>query len=73
MNISKEFTTAFELAVNNTENRQENGDISWNFVDADVYMDMHQLNSSVPDSDHYAKFEYMADQYEAKHGKQLQL
>jgi|TARA_B110000444_G_C18681011_1_gene519750 hypothetical protein len=73
MNISKEFTTAFELAVNNAENIQRNGYISWNFVDADVYMDMHQLHSSTPDSEHYAKFERLASEYEAKHGVQLQL
>lgn len=73
MNISKEFNVAFESAVNNAENIQENGYISWNFVDADVYMDMNQLNSSTPDSDHYAKFELLASEYEAKHGVQLQL
>ncbi|MDA8897441.1 hypothetical protein N9I83_00230 [bacterium] len=72
MNISKEFTTAFELAVNNAENIQRNGYISWNFVDADVYMDMHQLHSSTPDAEHYAKFERLASEYEAKHGVQLQ-
>ena len=69
MNISKQFNTAFELAVNNAENIQENGYVSWNFVD----MDMHQLHSSTPDSEHYAKFERLASEYEAKHGVQLQL
>ena len=72
MNISKEFNTAFELAVNNAENIQENGYVSWNFVDADVYMDMHQLLSSTPYSEHFAKFERLASEYEAKHGVQLQ-
>ena len=62
MNISKQFNTAFELAVNNAENIQENGYVSWNFVDADVYMDMNQLHSSTPDAEHYAKFDRMASE-----------
>ena len=60
-------------AIELDENKNEDGSINWNFVDADVYMDMNQLHSSTPDSDHYAKFELLASEYEAKHGVQLQL
>lgn len=37
--LDARFTEAFEAAVNNTENRNEDGSVNWNFVDADLHLD----------------------------------
>ena len=63
-----DITTAFENAVNNSENRQANGHINWNFVDADVYMDVQP----VCDKCHYSEFNRLAERYEDHNGIQLQ-
>jgi hypothetical protein len=59
---------AFQKAVNNPENRQSNGHINWNFVDADFYMDLKPSN----DAEHYAVFEQLATDFEAINGVQTQ-
>ena len=64
-----DISTAFNQAVNRAENIQQNGHVNWNYIDADVYMDVQ-----TPDAEwHYAKFNALADQYELLHGKQVQL
>ena len=37
--LDARFTEAFEAAVNNKENRNEDGSVNWNFVDADLWLD----------------------------------
>ena len=64
---------SFNQAVSNPENIQDNGDVNWNYVDADVYMDMHQFGESQPNAGHYEKFNALADHYESIHGKQVQI
>ena len=61
--------TAFLKAVKRPENRQANGDINWNFIDADCYMDCKPTD----DASHYVAFNNLATEYEAKFGKQIQL
>mgnify|MGYP001176467808 FL=1 len=64
-----DISTAFNQAVNRAENIQQNGHVNWNYIDADVYMDVQPTDSE----SHYAKFNALADQYELLHGKQVQL
>ena len=59
---------SFLRAVNSPENKQSNGHINWNFIDADFYMDLKPTN----DAEHYAVFEQLATDYEAVHGVQQQ-
>ena len=40
MNIPLKVSQAFNKAVSNPENIQANGHVNWNYVDADVYMDV---------------------------------
>ena len=37
--LDGEFTNAFEAAVNKKENRETDGSVNWNFVDADLCLD----------------------------------
>lgn len=53
------FARSFNKAVTNSENINEDGSINWNFVDADVYMDIKPIN----DKEHYKKFNFLADAY----------
>tara|TARA_A200000159_G_C7086021_1_gene240530 strand:- start:95 stop:289 length:195 start_codon:yes stop_codon:yes gene_type:complete len=53
------FARSFNKAVTNSENINEDGSINWNFVDADVYMDINPIN----DKEHYKKFNFLADAY----------
>ena len=59
---------AFEKAVNKPENIQANGDVNWNYIDADVYMDVKPTDSE----SHYAEFNRLADTFETQFGKQIQ-
>ena len=63
-----DISTAFNQAVNRPENIQKNGHVNWNYIDADVYMDVQPTDSKT----HYEKFEQLADQFESLHGKQIQ-
>ena len=63
-----DISTAFNQAVNRPENIQKNGHVNWNYIDADVYMDVQPNDSEA----HYEKFEQLADQFESLHGKQIQ-
>ena len=59
------FAQSFNKAVSNPENFNEDGSIIWNFVDADVYMDMcvNGSDAGINDKDHYKKFNFLADAY----------
>ena len=66
--ITAHFQDSFDKAVTNPENIMGNGHVNWNFVDADVYMDMQPVDGET----HYNHFEYLATQFEAVNGVQSQ-
>ena len=48
-------------AVANPKNRFRNGDINWNFVDADTYMALNPVNETV--KYYYAFFDEIAEEF----------
>jgi len=71
MQINTQLAKAFNKAVTNVENidaTQEDG-INWNFVDADCYMDLSDINSDLTVGSHIDyidQFNYLADCYTGK-------
>lgn len=65
MNISVEMIKSFNKAVVNPENVNDDGSVNWNYVDADVYMDMHQFGETDTNKGHYEKFNALADAFVA--------
>lgn len=65
-----EMARAFNNAVSNQENIQEDGSVNWNFVDADVYMRMSEVSESenMDDVSHYKMFDFLADAYVEANG-----
>ena len=63
---------SFNKAVSLSENLQLDGSVNWNWVDADVYMDMHQFGESDTNQDHYIMFDMLCDAYEQANGVQTQ-
>ena len=65
MQINTQLAKSFNKAVTNADNFDADSNINWNFVDADVYMDMHPLNDDpvLSNKEHYAQFNYLADCY----------
>ena len=59
MVISTQLARAFNKAVTSTENLWEDGSVNWNYVDADVHMNML---GKVPDN-YTEQFDYLADCY----------
>ena len=59
---------AFEKAVNKPENIQSNGAVNWNYIDADVYMDVKPTDCQ----SHYAEFNRLASVFETQFGNQIQ-
>jgi hypothetical protein len=51
-------------AIELDENKNEDGSINWNFVDADAYMDVHNLYRS--NNDFYEAFNDIADKIESE-------
>ena len=51
-----------ELAANNPENRNEDGTVNWNFVDADVFMETNPTKRT--EGLFYQLFEEAAEQFE---------
>ena len=43
--IKNDVIGAFNAAVANSENQHEGGGINWNFVDADLYLDLGNIYS----------------------------
>ena len=71
MNIPKEMMQSFKKAVSLVENLQLDGSVNWNYIDADVYMDMSAKN--ILDKEWYMVwFNKLADDYEAANGVQVQ-
>jgi hypothetical protein len=71
MQIPANLARSFNKAVSNPENIQTNGHVNWNFVDADVYMDVGPKNNQ-SNVLHYKMFDFLADAFEKANGKQIQ-
>jgi len=72
MNIPKEMMQSFNKAVSLVENLQLDGSVNWNYIDADVYMDM-SAKKLLDDKWYMVWFNKLADDYEAANGIQVQL
>ena len=59
--LDEKFVIAFEAAVNKEENRNEDGSVNWNFVDADLWLD--GIAAQVGEG-FYSWFEDMANMWE---------
>lgn len=57
------FTEAFEAAVNNKDNLNEDGSVNWNFVDADLWLDGIAAEFG-DETKFYSWFNDLADQFE---------
>ena len=71
MNIPKEMMQSFNKAVSLVENLQLDGSVNWNYIDADVYMDM-SAKKLLDDKWYMVWFNKLADDYEAANGIQHQ-
>ena len=71
MNIPKEMMQSFNKAVSLVENLQLDGSVNWNYIDADVYMDM-SAKKLLDDKWYMVWFMKLADDYEAANGIQVQ-
>jgi len=71
MNIPKEMMQSFNRAVSLVENLQLDGSVNWNYIDADVYMDM-SAKKLLDDKWYMVWFNKLADDYEAANGIQVQ-
>lgn len=58
--IKQDVIDAFNNAVNNVENQHEGGGINWNFVDADLNLDLGAFYSA---NYLYECFEVLVDNY----------
>jgi|TARA_R110002096_G_scaffold311752_8_gene506045 hypothetical protein len=58
---------AFNKAISNPENINQDGSINWNFVDADTYMVVQPTDNPL----FYIHFNKLADDYEASNNIQL--
>ena len=71
--IPLQMKQSFNKAVSLSENLQLDGSVNWNWVDADVYMDMHQFgDGDNTNKDHYVMFDMLCDAYETANGVQVQ-
>ena len=70
--IPKEMMQSFNKAVSLVENLQLDGSVNWNYIDADVYMDM-SAKKLLDDKWYMVWFNKLADDYEAANGIQPQL
>ena len=59
---------SFNKAVSLSENLLPDGSVNWNFVDADVYADMHAFGETACGKLHYEWFDLLADAYEQANG-----
>ena len=69
MQINTQLAKAFNKAVTTAENINNDGSINWNFVDADCYMDLSDINSDITIGSHIDyidQFNYLADCYTGK-------
>ena len=55
---------AFDKAINNAENFNEDGSVNWNFIGADVYMDANTYGMT--QEQYLAEFDKLANEWENK-------
>ena len=73
--IPKSMMQSFNKAVSLSENLQLDGSVNWNYVDADVYMDVGPRESDgnpADNSEHYQMFDMLCQAYEDANGIQVQ-
>ena len=73
--IPLQMKQSFNKAVSLSENLQLDGSVNWNWVDADVYMDVGPVDTDgnpISNQEHYAMFDVLASAYEKANGKQIQ-
>jgi len=58
---------AFNKAITNPDNFNEDGTPNWNYVDADVYMDIPSPEGGVEVQQFYAAFDYLCDIWQDKY------
>ena len=64
LNVEGLMASAFQNAIENPENINEDGSLNWNFVEADVWMDMSDsLGRKVLTEDIYPTFDDLATDY----------
>ena len=62
MQIDTNLARAFNKAVTSLDNFQE-GNLNWNYVEADVYMDLKQSAETLVPSNYIEQFNYLGDCY----------
>jgi|TARA_B110000305_G_C19248339_1_gene543439 hypothetical protein len=72
MQISNEMGRAFNKAITNPENFNEDGSVNWNFIDADCYMDVKPddsplFNTREEGQAYVDQFDYLANVWEGKY------
>ena len=60
----QELIVSFNNAVVNPENLDERGEVNWDFVDADMYLDASDAGLTLPE-DHHIIFNELADEFES--------
>ena len=71
--IPLQMKQSFNKAVSLSENLQLDGSVNWNYIDADVYMDMHPTgDGNDTNRDHYVMFDMLCSAYEQANGIQIQ-
>ena len=58
-----EFDKAFKAAVENKENFDKEGNINWDFVDADVTMDLVKIFDEIPQDMYNEEFDWSAQEW----------
>ena len=58
-----EFDKAFKAAVENKENFDKEGNINWDFVDADVTMDLAKIFDEIPQDMYNEEFDWSAQEW----------
>jgi hypothetical protein len=73
LNVEGLMASAFSNAVENPENINEDGSLNWNFVEADVWMDLSEnLGQQVLTEDIYPTFDDLATEYLHKTGAYME-
>ena len=58
-----EFDKAFKAATENSENFDKEGNINWDFVDADVTMDLAEIFDEIPQELYDEEFDFSAQEW----------
>jgi hypothetical protein len=58
-----EFDKAFKAATENSENFDKEGNINWDFVDADITMDLAEIFDEIPQELYDEEFDWSAQEW----------